>query len=67
MIESWERIIISKRLRDKIINFESMNERIRKNTGNYQNLTLITVYGPKNDKYEEKNRKFYEILERVYI
>jgi len=59
---------VSNRIRNNVIAFEPVNERISKIRikGKFQNMTLITAHAPTEEKEEREKEGFYETLEKEY-
>jgi len=59
--------ILLGRIRDNVIGFEAMNERFCKIglKSKCNNLTLINIYAPTEDKTDEEKEKFYDDLQTV--
>ena len=60
--------IVSKRIRDKVIEFKPVNERIcrLRIRGKTHNISIICAHAPTEDKSDEDKDKFYDLLEKTY-
>ena len=59
--------ILMGRIRNNVIGFEAINERLCKIRikGKYTNVTLVNMYAPTEDKTDPAKEKFYEELQLV--
>jgi hypothetical protein len=57
-------IILNQTIRNRILQFEMINERISKIRipGKFNNITILSVYAPTNDKDEAIQDEFYDNL-----
>jgi exonuclease III len=55
-------------IKKNILSFEPYNERICKLLikGKYNNLSIVSVHAPTDEKGEEEKEKFYEDLQKVH-
>jgi hypothetical protein len=59
--------MISKRVRNCVLDFEAINERFCKLRlkGTFRNITIISAHALTEDSEEEEKEKFYEQLEHI--
>jgi exonuclease III len=60
--------IINKRVRHLVTGFTAVDERIScvRIRGNFFNCSLINIYAPTKEKYEDEKETFYTFLEKTY-